>query len=138
MLRRRRSGMLQGTFKSANRSSALANAMPDDTDQNPSDHQDDFEEEQTVNSLHWLAALLLPAASTALAAPPASPMAELGKDGYVNSNGVKIHYVTSGSGPLCVMIHGFPDFWYTWRAQMPELSKHFQVVAIDQRGYNLS
>ena len=40
--------------------------------------------------------------------------------------------------PLIVMIHGFPDFWYSWRAQMPELSKHFHVVAIDQRGYNLS
>ena len=39
---------------------------------------------------------------------------------------------------LIVMIHGFPDFWYSWRAQMPELSKHFHVVAIDQRGYNLS
>ncbi len=64
--------------------------------------------------------------------------AELGKDGYVDSNGVKIHYVTKGSGPLVVLIHGFPDFWYTWREQMPELSKHFHVVAIDQRGYNLS
>ena len=40
--------------------------------------------------------------------------------------------------PLLVMIHGFPDFWYSWRAQMPELAKHFHVVAIDQRGYNLS
>jgi len=37
-----------------------------------------------------------------------------------------------------VMIHGFPDFWYSWRDQMPALAKHFQVVAIDQRGYNLS
>jgi pimeloyl-ACP methyl ester carboxylesterase len=36
------------------------------------------------------------------------------------------------------MIHGFPDFWYTWREQMPALAKDFQVVAIDQRGYNLS
>jgi pimeloyl-ACP methyl ester carboxylesterase len=64
--------------------------------------------------------------------------AELGEDGYVDSNGVKIHYVMMGSGEPCIMIHGFPDFWYTWRAQMPELAKHFQVVAIDQRGYNLS
>jgi pimeloyl-ACP methyl ester carboxylesterase len=64
--------------------------------------------------------------------------AELGQDGYVDSNGVKIHYVTMGSGEPCILIHGFPDFWYTWRAQMPELAKHFQVVAIDQRGYNLS
>src|SRR6185369_14815908 len=40
--------------------------------------------------------------------------------------------------PLIVLIHGFPDFWYTWRAQMPELAKNHRVVAIDQRGYNLS
>ena len=64
--------------------------------------------------------------------------AELGEDGYVDSNGVKIHYVTMGTGEPCILVHGFPDFWYTWRAQMPELAKHFQVVAIDQRGYNLS
>src|SRR5262249_16723530 len=63
---------------------------------------------------------------------------ELGEEGFVDSDGVKIHYVTAGKGPLVVMIHGFPDFWYTWRAQMPELAKHFQVVAIDQRGYNKS
>ena len=64
--------------------------------------------------------------------------AELGEDGYVDSNGVKIHYVTMGSGEPCILIHGFPDFWYTWRAQMPELAKHFQVVALDMRGYNKS
>lgn len=60
------------------------------------------------------------------------------KHGYADSNGVKIHYVTMGKGPLVVMIHGFPDYWYTWRKQMPELAKNFQVVAIDQRGYNKS
>jgi pimeloyl-ACP methyl ester carboxylesterase len=64
--------------------------------------------------------------------------ASIGEDGYADSSGVKIHYVTSGKGPLVVLIHGFPDFWYTWRAQMPALAEHFQVVAIDQRGYNLS
>jgi epoxide hydrolase 4 len=63
---------------------------------------------------------------------------ELGEDGFVDSDGVKIHYVTAGKGPLVVLIHGFPDFWYTWRAQMPELAKHFQVVAVDMRGYNKS
>ena len=36
------------------------------------------------------------------------------------------------------MIHGFPDYWYTWRKQMPVLAQDFQVVAIDQRGYNKS
>jgi pimeloyl-ACP methyl ester carboxylesterase len=58
--------------------------------------------------------------------------------GFAQSGDVRIHYVTQGQGPLVVMIHGFPDFWYTWRNQMPELAKHFQVVAIDQRGYNES
>lgn len=62
----------------------------------------------------------------------------LGEDGYVDSDGVKLHYVTAGKGPLLVLLHGFPDYWYTWRAQMPELAKHFQVVALDMRGYNLS
>ncbi len=63
---------------------------------------------------------------------------DLGREGFVDSGGVPIHYVTSGQGTLVVLIHGFPDFWYTWRAQMPALAKHYQVVAIDQRGYNKS
>ncbi len=58
--------------------------------------------------------------------------------GYADSNGVKIHYASLGKGPLMVMIHGFPDFWYTWRDQMEELSTQYQTVAIDLRGYNLS
>ena len=58
--------------------------------------------------------------------------------GYADSNGVKIHYATMGSGPLVVMIHGFPDYWSTWRHQMEGLADRFTVVAIDQRGYNLS
>jgi epoxide hydrolase 4 len=63
---------------------------------------------------------------------------ELGKEGYVDSGGVKIHYVTAGEGPLVVMLHGFPDYWYTWRDQIPVLAKHYQVVAVDLRGYNKS
>jgi epoxide hydrolase 4 len=58
--------------------------------------------------------------------------------GYADSNGVKIHYASLGQGPLIVMIHGFPDFWYTWRDQMEALSDKYQCVAVDQRGYNLS
>ena len=59
--------------------------------------------------------------------------------GYaVSDSGVKIHYASLGQGPLVVMIHGFPDFWYSWRHQMAALAQDFQVVAIDQRGYNLS
>ena len=72
---------------------------------------------------------------------PALAHADLWEDvrhGYADSNGVKIHYATVGEGPLVVMIHGFPDFWYSWRHQMQALKDHYQVVAIDQRGYNLS
>lgn len=58
--------------------------------------------------------------------------------GHVDSGGVKIHYATLGQGPLVVMVHGFPDFWYSWRHQMAALSDSYQVVAIDQRGYNQS
>jgi pimeloyl-ACP methyl ester carboxylesterase len=62
------------------------------------------------------------------------------EDGYADSGGVKIHYAALGDkkNPLIVMIHGFPDFWYTWRDQMAALSSDYYVVAIDQRGYNLS
>ena len=42
--------------------------------------------------------------------------------GYATSaGGVKIHYASLGKGPLVVMIHGFPDFWYSWRHQMDGL-----------------
>jgi pimeloyl-ACP methyl ester carboxylesterase len=60
------------------------------------------------------------------------------RHGTVDNGGVKIHYATMGSGPVVVMIHGFPDFWYSWRHQMAALAGRYQVVAIDQRGYNLS
>src|SRR2546428_13536590 len=55
---------------------------------------------------------------------------------YADSNGVKIHYATMGKGPVVVMIHGFPDFWYTWRAQMAGLADSYQMVAIGPRGHN--
>lgn len=58
---------------------------------------------------------------------------------YADSSGVKIHYAALGSGKLVVMIHGFPDFWYTWRQQMQALAQAgYRVAAVDQRGYNLS
>jgi pimeloyl-ACP methyl ester carboxylesterase len=64
--------------------------------------------------------------------------ADLGTSGFVDSGGVKLHYVTAGDGPLVVLLHGFPDYHYTWRDQMPALAKHFKVVALDLRGYNKS
>ena len=58
------------------------------------------------------------------------------KHEYITSNGVNLHYVTQGEGPLMLMLHGFPEFWYSWRHQIPEFAKDFKVVAIDLRGYN--
>ena len=52
---------------------------------------------------------------------------------------VRLHYVEAGSGPLVVLLHGFPEFWYSWRNQIPALAAAgFRVVAPDMRGYNLS
>ena len=58
--------------------------------------------------------------------------------GYADNNGVKIHYASIGEGPLIVFIHGFPDFWYSWRHQMAALKDDYKCVAIDLRGYNKS
>src|ERR1700686_722803 len=55
------------------------------------------------------------------------------------TNGIRMHYVTQGEGPLVVLLHGFPEFWYSWRYQIPVLAEHgYRVVAPDLRGYNES
>lgn len=56
----------------------------------------------------------------------------------LDNQGVKIHYVKAGTGPLVVFVHGFPDFWYSWRHQLKGLQDESTVVALDTRGYNLS
>ena len=56
----------------------------------------------------------------------------------VDHDGVSIHYVTLGEGPVVLFIHGFPDFWYSWREQMDALSGDFKTVAMDTRAYNKS
>lgn len=82
--------------------------------------------------LRWVMALAatFAVASAASAAPT---------DKYATNNGVKIHYVVEGKGPLVVMIHGFPDYWGTWKPLMAELNKAgYRTAALDLRGYNLS
>ncbi|XP_058463732.1 epoxide hydrolase 1-like isoform X2 [Malaya genurostris] len=56
---------------------------------------------------------------------------------YVTVNGIKLHYVENGdpSKPLILFVHGFPEFWFSWRHQMEEFSKDYWVVAVDMRGY---
>ncbi|HLA58523.1 MAG TPA: hypothetical protein VK622_07175, partial [Puia sp.] len=48
---------------------------------------------------------------------------------YATVNGVKIHYVTGGSGEPLILLHGFGQNWFMWNRLLPELSKHFTVVA---------
>jgi pimeloyl-ACP methyl ester carboxylesterase len=57
---------------------------------------------------------------------------------FVEANGVRFHCVEAGSGPLVILLHGFPEFWYAWRHQLPSLAERSRVVAPDLRGYNLS
>lgn len=57
---------------------------------------------------------------------------------FINTNGIKLHCVTQGAGPLMLMLHGFPEFWYSWRSQIPEFAPDYQVMALDLRGYNES
>ncbi len=55
---------------------------------------------------------------------------------FVASNGLRMHYVEMGAGPLVILCHGWPESWYSWRHQIPALAAAgFRVVAPDQRGY---
>ena len=61
------------------------------------------------------------------------------REGYAEVGDVNLHYVEAGDGPLVVLLHGFPEFWFGWRLQIaPLAAAGFRVVAPDTRGYNLS
>lgn len=54
-------------------------------------------------------------------------------------NGIRLHYVEAGAGPRVILLHGFPEFWYSWRNQIPLLAAAgFRPIALDLRGYNAS
>ncbi len=60
------------------------------------------------------------------------------KSSFIKVNNIQLHYVEEGSGELVILLHGFPEFWYGWRNQIPVLAKKYRVIAPDMRGYNLS
>jgi pimeloyl-ACP methyl ester carboxylesterase len=61
------------------------------------------------------------------------------REGYAEVGDASLHYVEAGDGPLIVLLHGFPEFWFGWRLQIaPLAATGFRVVAPDLRGYNLS
>jgi len=67
-------------------------------------------------------------------APKPAPAPENFEHKTATVNGIKIHYVTGGKGEPLVLVHGFGQNWYMWNRIMPELSKHFTVIAPDLRG----
>jgi epoxide hydrolase 4 len=60
------------------------------------------------------------------------------KDHYAEVNGVRLHYVEQGKGPLILFLHGFPEFWYSWKDLLTDFGRDHHAVALDMRGYNLS
>jgi pimeloyl-ACP methyl ester carboxylesterase len=54
---------------------------------------------------------------------------------YLDANGVRIHYVRHGGGPPLVLLHGWPEFWFSWRKNILPLAEGFDVVAPDLRGF---
>ena len=71
-----------------------------------------------------------------------SPLPDVGielREGYAEVDDQSLHYVEAGEGPLIVLLHGFPEFWFGRRLQIaPLAAAGFRVVAPDTRGYNLS
>ena len=53
-------------------------------------------------------------------------------------NGLHIHYVTHGQGAPVILLHGWPEFWYSWRKQIPVLGERFEVIVPDMRGFGYS
>ncbi len=61
------------------------------------------------------------------------------RHGYAQVGDVRLHYAERGAGHrLVILLHGFPECWYSWRHQLSALGERFHVVAPDMRGYNLS
>jgi pimeloyl-ACP methyl ester carboxylesterase len=80
-----------------------------------------------------------PADPASPADPTTGAATGLGRDLWLDADGVRLHAVERGRGPLVLLLHGFPDFWYGWRRQIPALAAAgFRAVAVDLRGYNLS
>lgn len=99
---------------------------------------------------HWwrrglgaiVAALMLTLGTTASAQAVATHHSPSGlsgfKDGYVNVDGGSLYYVRGGSGPVLVLLHGWPETWYEWHKVMPDLAKNHTVIAFDLPGLDKS
>jgi pimeloyl-ACP methyl ester carboxylesterase len=60
------------------------------------------------------------------------------RDRFVTAHGIRQHAVVGGDGPPLLLVHGWPENWYAWRFVMLDLARHFEVIAVDQRGIGLT
>lgn len=88
--------------------------------------------------ISYFSLVIITIAFGAQAADPAIALFDEVEHHYVDSDGVSIHYVSSGEGPVVLFVHGFGHWWYDWRNQMAALVPAYKVVAMDTRGYNKS
>jgi pimeloyl-ACP methyl ester carboxylesterase len=58
--------------------------------------------------------------------------------GHAEANGIRVHYVRQGLGTPLVLLHGWPEFWFVWRKNIPALAERFDVIAPDLRGFGES
>jgi pimeloyl-ACP methyl ester carboxylesterase len=80
-------------------------------------------------------------AFAASAAPPTLQPPELpagATSHFAQINGIRLHYVAVGSGPVVILLHGWPQTWFAWQGVMPHLAARFRVIAPDLRGTGLS
>jgi pimeloyl-ACP methyl ester carboxylesterase len=89
--------------------------------------------------MRYVALILGGLMSVGLPAPARAQSAKAAfQDNYADVNGVRLHYVSLGTGPLVLFLHGYPSFWYQWKDQMVEMGRDHLAVGLDMRGYNLS
>jgi pimeloyl-ACP methyl ester carboxylesterase len=85
------------------------------------------------------AVILAPALAAAAGKQVAeTPLPKGGVSRFAQINGIRLHYVSAGSGPAVILLHGWPQTWFAWRGTMERLSPHFKVIAPDLRGTGLS
>lgn len=66
--------------------------------------------------------------------PAGTPLPAGAESAFADVNGIRLHYVCSGSGPLVLLLHGWPQTWFAWRDIIPRLASRYRVVAPDLRG----
>lgn len=85
-----------------------------------------------------LSTVMVSSMALATQQPEEFPLPQGFQGGYSTVDGVKLHYVKGGQGPLVYLVHGFGQSWYEWHQMMPELAKTHTVVAVDVPGLGLS